>query len=498
MLLCGLLQSNKELCKKIKVLRKVHKPKLSKKLQAFLLKLNNAERIQFGDYLRGHPSVQAKLALRLYDFVQSYLNGKDDSWPDKETTWRHVFGKEKYDDIKLRHLSSALNRLGLDFLSWTLWENDPDEKDLNLLPELHHRDLKQHYLGIERNFLKRSEDRGRLDTGFYLNRFRYERTRRLFLEQDGVKRTTTLNLQDIDFNLDAFYFQHKLKLYCDVLNYKNFLNVDANIDFITPLLQYIEESKYIDLPAIRIYFTIYKTLSEQENEQHFEELLPLLREYGKIFDAEELDTIYIFTQNYCIKKINSGDTRYYGKLFEIYKDQIDHELLLRQGELAPWHYKNIVTVGSQTGAFEWTEQFIKDYNKFLPVDYRESALSYNKARLEFSRKNYGLVVELLREVEYHDIFYALSARWMLLKTYYELDEYKAMEALLESFRIYLRRNEQLSTQLKQQYNNMLRNFGRMLRVNPYDKAQLEEFRNDVEQHRSLSDKQWFLDKIAAL
>lgn len=442
--------------------------------------------------------MQSKPAMALYKFLKPYLEKPLDEWPAKVSAWQKIYKDETYDDVSIRHLSSYLNKLCLEFIGINKWQNDADEYDLTLLPELHRRNLSLHFTSLERNFNKRLETSGRRDTVYYLNQFRYERIRRLVLEQDGVKRTTDLNLSEINFNLDVFYIQHKLKLHCDALNYKNFLNVEIDIAPMEGLLENLESSPYYELPAIKIYHTIYKTLTGQEEERHFLLLLPLLREFGNIFDPDELDTIYVFTQNFCIKKINQGTITYYARLFEIYKDQIEQGLLLRDGELAPWHYKNIVTVGSQIGEFEWTEYFIHEYNHYLPANYRESAFSYNKARLEFSRKNYGKVVELLREVEYHDIFYALSARWMLLKTFWELEEDKALDALLESFRIYLRRNEKVSTQLKQQYSNMLRTISRLLRVNPHDKEQVKIFRKDVEQNKSLSDKHWFLQKIEEL
>ena len=66
------------------------------------------------------------------------------------------------------------------------------------------------------------------------------------------------------------------------------------------------------------------------------------------------------------------------------------------------------------------------------------------------------MIEQLQEVEYKNHVYALGGKLTLLKTYYELKEYIALDSLTDSFRIYIRRNKIISREVKQQYLNVLR------------------------------------------
>jgi alpha-amylase/alpha-mannosidase (GH57 family) len=119
-------------------------------------------------------------------------------------------------------------------------------------------------------------------------------------------------------------------------------------------------------------------------------------------------------------------------------------------------------------------------------------------RSTFTEKQYENVIELLREVEYENVTYALGGKLMLLKTYYELDELTPLDSLLDSFRIYLRRNQLISREIKQQYLNVLRIVKRMAQVAPYDRKAIEKLRNQVDKSNSLADKNWILAKLKEL
>jgi len=127
-------------------------------------------------------------------------------------------------------------------------------------------------------------------------------------------------------------------------------------------------------------------------------------------------------------------------------------------------------VGVRIGEFDWIENIIRKYSDKLPKDFRENAITYNLASVYFHKREYDKVIELLREVEYQDLYYALDGKWLLIKTYYELDEPEPMEALLESFRIFLLRNKLISKTKERQYLNLIRFVKKMNKL-PYNNQQ---------------------------
>ena len=208
--------------------------------------------------------------------------------------------------------------------------------------------------------------------------------------------------------------------------------------------------------------------------------------------------MYLTAQNYCAYQINLGNLKYYKELFGIYKTLIEKEIILSNGKIAAGNYKNIITVGLQVDEAEWVESFIKDYTDALPKANQDNDRNYNLAKVYFHQKHYGKVIEQLREVEYKSLVYVLGGKLMLLKTYYELKEDFALDSLIDSFRIYLRRNQKISRDVRQQYLNVLRFIKKLATTAPYSKVSLAKTKEQIHQCKALADKQWLLEKVAEL
>jgi hypothetical protein len=107
-------------------------------------------------------------------------------------------------------------------------------------------------------------------------------------------------------------------------------------------------------------------------------------------------------------------------------------------------------------------------------------------------------MEVLRSVEYSDVTYALGAKTILLRIYYEQSEYMALDSLIDSFKIYLRRNKQISKNLQKEYNNFLNLVKKLTTIRPGDKKALAEFKERVLASSYNTPKKWLKDKIAEL
>ena len=91
----------------------------------------------------------------------------------------------------------------------------------------------------------------------------------------------------------------------------------------------------------------------------------------------------------------------------------------------------------------------------------------------------------------------LNAKTILLKVYYELDEIKVLESLLESMRAYLQRKKVVGIQ-KALYKNMLKYTKKLLKVNPYSRAQKDKLKAEIEAAKPLTEKAWLLKQLAEL
>ena len=208
---------------------------------------------------------------------------------------------------------------------------------------------------------------------------------------------------------------------------------------------------------------------------------------------------YTHLKNYCIVKINKGEaSSFLPQLFDIFKTLLKEKIILKDNHISSQTYKNITTVGLQLQEYDWVENFIQNYTNYLPKAHRENALNYNLAKVYFFQKKYYQVIEQLREVEYKNLVYALGGKLMLLKTYYELEEQSALDSLIDSFRIYLRRNKQIARDVKQQYMNMLRFTKKLVSIPPYNRAAAAKLEVQIEGCKAMTAKQWLLEKVGEI
>ena len=101
----------------------------------------------------------------------------------------------------------------------------------------------------------------------------------------------------------------------------------------------------------------------------------------------------------------------------------------------------------------------------------------------------------LLRMEYDDVLQNLVAKTMLCKIYYELDETDALENQLDSIQIYLRRKKVLGYH-KDNYSAIVRFMRKLLAVNPNDVSEKEKLRRDIEQTPTLTEREWFLKRLA--
>ncbi|HRI60281.1 MAG TPA: hypothetical protein PK228_11175, partial [Saprospiraceae bacterium] len=140
---------------------------------------------------------------------------------------------------------------------------------------------------------------------------------------------------------------------------------------------------------------------------------------------------------------------------------------------------------------EWVRYFIGEYKNKLEKTYRESAFSYNLARLEYESGHYGYVLELLQKANYRDPLLNLAAKTLLLKTYYDMGEHDLLQSHLDAMRNYIHRKRVIGYH-RTNYLNIIRFTEKVMRLNTVDKKELEALRQAIGQEEVLTEKNFFL------
>jgi hypothetical protein len=321
--------------------------------------------------------------------------------------------------------------------------------------------------------------------------------------QKGQNRTDRNNLEELHAALDVYFLSEKLRYICEVLNHQNVLQHTYTMQGVNEILAWSRTSEYRTAPPIAVYLQVYTLLTEQ-TEADYNRLKTLLQQHETQFTAAELKELYSYCINFCIRQVNSGQENYLLEYLNIMEILLENKAIFLKGELAVPYYKNTIAAGLRIGEYDRMEHFIRTYSQFLPKEQRDNAITYNLAKLYFAKANqenapthYKKVLEFLQEVDYDDVFYALDSRWLLLKTYYALDETTVLEGTMLSFRIYLLRNTTISAYTKQQYLELMALFKKLMALPQKKRANAINLYAKIEQKNIVADKKWLLQQVEA-
>jgi hypothetical protein len=438
--------------------------------------------------------------LRLFDVCHTAMRKQTDALLrlTKNQVWQKLYGSKSFDDLHLRRLASQLTQLAIRFKGVEQREREPIPDLLDQQIALESPDFEKHLAGVERGMIRYFDETQARNTQFYYYQFRYHwqvfnRSYRVVAKTDYMGK-----LLPADFALECFYVVQKLKMYVAWLSYRQFRSTEREVPIHTGFWDHANDPRFSGLPMITIYLKVIQLLRNPLEEAIFFDLLDHLEREALSLAPEDLRECYFIAQNYCAIQINRGQSDYYQRAFEIFRKMVEYRVLLEDNSLAEGIYKNVITSGLRATEYTWVEQFVEEYSDYLPGPIRDNARAYNLANLYSHQRQYKRALEVLQSVEYTDVTYALGAKTILLRVYYEQDEYLALDSLIDSFRIFLRRNKQISINLKKEYNNFLNLVKQLTTLRMGDRKALATFREKVKETSYNTPKKWLLDKITEL
>lgn len=304
-------------------------------------------------------------------------------------------------------------------------------------------------------------------------------------------------------HLDRAYWKKRIRLAVEHISLGKVLNTGLYQDqayIIDQLPKGIQSFRSVEL-----YLTIYKMLYHDEVSSvvYFEQLLAYLAEnYFPACDEDEIYSFYIYGINYCTANINRGNTAYYASLFRIYELLEVHERLVQNNQLSQWTFLNVVATACNLKKYSWAEAFIDKMHSYIPAKHRKNALHYNVSLLNFYKQAYDEALVSLQKVYFTDPYYALNARILELRIFYEKGEWLVLDAYFERFRIYLFRDKTLPKERKENSRIFLKclrelsHFAHLQTANSVE--QLGEFRDKLAKQKPLMHRSWLLKKVEGL
>lgn len=465
----------------------MHNSKIVLLLQSF----SSQEFREFSKFLHSPFFNKKKEVIAMYDALKKAAPDFEKHKIERRFILKKVYPKLAFEEKKYKYLSNLLLKLAERYISLKETESRAMIQEYHLMNAYVKRGLDKNYNFIYNKAQALQENSLKRDSNFYYREFLLKNVAAEHFDKKKVRKNN-LHLKELIQTLDVYYLANKLKYTCHILNDNKFISGDAQTQLPSEIIQLLNRNDFSNYPAIHLYFNLYQLMTE-EDEVFFSEIKKLLSEYQQTFKKEELKEIYYYLINYCITQLvkNTNTNYYLSELYEMYQKGIESELLLDDGFLSPWTFKNVIKLGVRLKKFADIESFIEINRYRLKEEFQSDAYHYNMAELSYLKKQHDKALSFLNLVEFSDIYYVLDTKKLLLKIYYETDEYDALESLLNSFQTYLKRNKLISDDNRKTYLNFTKCLNKIIK-DENNKSQLKE---QIEGTSPLTDKNWLLKVI---
>lgn len=449
---------------------------------------------------------EGKYVLRFYDELKKYYPDFESNKLEKINLFKSLYPDKNYNDSVVRKLSSSLLKLSEEYLNYIYFIKSGYSKDLMNLRMLRERRLTNQF-ELKSGELDEilSEHRENIDLDFFRNRFKLEIEKiNYFMDSNSFVKQQQQSLQ----NIQTFIVYDALISILDIaynilIGLSSMYSGKANValQFIENLnLEKISEllkNKTPDIyPVFELFYLRYQSILNFDDK--------IYRKYKKIviknlksYNRENQFTLLVSLQNYCITKFVKGYKEFVGELHEIHKEMLKRDLLINKqnGYINLSSYRNIILTAQNCGNLDWMEKFIRDYEKNILPEQKESLSAWAMASLYYERKKFSEALSKLQNVKNDHFLTKHDIKLLMLKIFYELGEFETAITFADSYRHMVENDKTYSEMHRNSHRCFAIYYSKLIKlVANNNLKELPFLKNEVE-HSASNSKEWLLEKI---
>ncbi|MBV6443541.1 MAG: hypothetical protein DYG98_22585 [Haliscomenobacteraceae bacterium CHB4] len=449
------------------------------------------DRRQLGELVRCSYFNRRQEVVRLCDYLAMHAGRSTSKALQHERLFAAACPGMPYNYSQLRYIQSYLLDLVRQFLILQEGRRESADQIPLLLRALRRRgmdDLLEKTLSAQLAGIEQAAQR---DARYHFQQYQLHQER---LESTSLReRSARLNLQPLPDELTVYYVSEMLRHACLASTHEAVAGQAYRLGLLEAILEAVERDEMLRIPAVAVYYHAYQTLQHPEDSAPLEQLKVCLSEHSRRFSTDEQRGLYLLAINGCIRRMNAGKRAYIREAFDLYRSALQGGVLLENGIISGFNYKNIIRLAVALNEQAWAEQFLEQHRTALHPRERDNLYRYNLAYLRFQQHDYARAMPLLQQVELDDPLNNLDARRMLLRSYFELGEWEALESLLQSFSAYLRRQKNLGYH-RTTNENLIVFTKKLLELNRADPKAVAALRDEIDATPDVAERAWLLEQ----
>lgn len=323
------------------------------------------------------------------------------------------------------------------------------------------------------------------------------------LESIRNQKKGDLNVPKVLYSLEMHFFLNRFALLNRILLQKKYAKIELDPSLVRLISESEVPTKYlIDSPILKIYYTIFTILCQENTKpEDVELLLLLLKEHEALLNIELLREFYTYLRNICVLVLIDFPEHeaFNFTLHELYKDNLVRGYLHYEGKMHSSRYLAISVNAARIGNFEWALDFINKYRDCI-IGENETSDIYrlNLANYYFGIGRFGDCLDNIPPTSPF-VDYLLHGKRLELKTLYELRS-DFFNFKLDSFKMFLCRTSiKLLSEMQRFSNTDFANMlDQILRSRPGDKKRSETLIKRIEEKKQAAEYRWLLSKAREL
>lgn len=324
-----------------------------------------------------------------------------------------------------------------------------------MLDELDNRNIDNYYVqrvsSLQKDFIKRKTNIQKL---MDLNDFYHYKRNKEFDEKKD-KNPYDIYQRTIDLSSILFVIEYLQYRIWDIIQHQDFnpgLIKFSNaltelIDF-EKILSYLKANSSEFFPLVSFYFYLFKAYLNTKDTYNYHIARKFFINDLKGESKESNNLYYYYLIDYNIYKNNLEKKFSSNELFLLINMKIESGLFAEEFENENSSIFMVSIMNALAlSKFEWVENFIEKYGKFLPENIRNNNIYLGKAFLNFFKKDFIECEKYSEMVEKINPFFYINSTKLKLQSCFEINKLEECYFILKRFNEYLRNHKKTSNQL---------------------------------------------------